>query len=559
LHFELCPSRAVHYRVHFEPLHHRTRFMNDFRTFAASHIARIEPLSREVNLAYWTATISGQPADFERYASLEVDLQKIYSDRGDFSRLRAWREAGIANDPVDQRELDLLYRAYLRNQVDPALIEATTHLSSRIVRTFGTYRARVDGQELTGNEVRTVLKTSTDSSYRRAVWEADKAVGREVRADLLELVRLRNRIAAELGFANYYVMSLELAEQSAEELGALFDRLDTLTTGPFRDAKHEIDNALGARYGIDADEIQSWHYEDPFFQEVPRVFAVDFDGYYRSRDVVELSRSFFAGIGLEVRDILARSDLYEKSGKEQHAYCLDIDRRGDVRVLANVKNDESWAGTMLHELGHAVYDRHIDPSLPFLLREHAHVFATEAIAMLFGRLSKDAQWMEEMLGLSAAEREVLEPSAQRSSRLSQIIFARWCQVMMRFERALYADPGRDLNQLWWELVERYQLVACPDGRNEPDWAAKIHIVSAPVYYHNYMLGELFASQLDHAIQCSVLHAANGRRSMVNEPAVGDFLRETVFRCGKRYRWDDLVRRASGHSLAPDHFVEQFVR
>jgi peptidyl-dipeptidase A len=533
--------------------------MHDFQSFAEDHVARIEPLAREVNLAYWTATISGQPADFDRYASLEVELQKVYSSREDFGRLDAWQKDGKYRDEVAVRQLELLHRAYLRNQVDPDLIEATTRLSSQIVRAFGTYRVKVEGKELTGNDVRNVLKTSTDSEYRKEVWETDKAVGRTVREDLLELVRLRNKIAGELGFANYYEMSLELAEQQTSEIVALFDRLDTLTIEPFRAAKQEIDTALATRYGISARDIRPWHYEDPFFQETPRIFAVDFDGFYNGRDVVDISRAFFAGIGLDVRGILARSDLYEKPGKEQHAYCLDIDRRGDVRVLANVKNDENWTGTMLHELGHAVYDSHIDPTLPFLLREHAHVFATEAIAMLFGRLSKDAGWMQEMLGLSAGDRARLESASQHSSRLAQIIFARWCQVMMRFERALYADPAQDLNQLWWDLVERYQLVARPAGRDEPDWAAKIHIVSAPVYYHNYMLGELFASQLDHAIQTRVLKNGNGRASMVNATAVGTFLRENVFQAGKRYRWDELVQRATGHPLAPDHFVDQFVR
>jgi peptidyl-dipeptidase A len=74
-----------------------------------------------------------------------------------------------------------------------------------------------------------------------------------------------------------------------------------------------------------------------------------------------------------------------------------------------------------------------------------------------------------------------------------------------------------------------------------------------------MLGELFASQLDHAIQTRVLTNGNGRASMVNAPAVGTFLRENVFQAGKRYRWDELVQRATGHPLAPDHFVDQFVR
>lgn len=528
-------------------------------SFLDDHVARIEPLAREVNLAYWTATISGRADDFDSYSKLEVELQKVYTSAREFQDVKRWLDETGPDSGLEGRQLDLLYRTYLRNQIDPARIEEMTRLSSKIVQAFGTYRANVDGRSLTGNDVRNTLKQSTDATYRRRVWEADKAVGREVRAELLALVRLRNEVARSLGFSDYYVMSLELSEQRADDLADLFDRLDASTSEPFARAKGEIDAALALRYGIAPGDLRPWHYEDPFFQETPRVFEVEFDRYYRDRDVVDCARRFFEGIGLEVRDILERSDLYERPGKEQHAYCLDIDRRGDVRVLANVQNDENWAGTMLHELGHAVYDCHIDAKLPFLLREHAHVFATEAIAMLFGRLSKDADWIDRMIGVPAPERERLTRESERNSRLSQLVFARWCQVMVRFERALYADPEADLDRLWWDLVERYQGVPRPEGRNEPDWAAKIHVVSAPVYYHNYMLGELFASQLDYALQTRVLRAGNGHASMVGERAVGEFLREKVFAAGKRWRWDTLVPHATDEPLNPERFVTQFVR
>jgi peptidyl-dipeptidase A len=71
--------------------------------------------------------------------------------------------------------------------------------------------------------------------------------------------------------------------------------------------------------------------------------------------------------------------------------------------------------------------------------------------------------------------------------------------MYRFEKALYEDPDReDLNALWWDLVERIQLIRRPPGRDKPDWAAKLHVALAPVYYHNYILGSLTAAQLrDH--------------------------------------------------------------
>ncbi len=71
--------------------------------------------------------------------------------------------------------------------------------------------------------------------------------------------------------------------------------------------------------------------------------------------------------------------------------------------------------------------------------------------------------------------------------------------MFRFEKELYRDPNQDLNKLWWDLVEKYQGLKRPEGALSPDYASKIHIVSAPCYYHNYMMGELFACQVHEAL------------------------------------------------------------
>ena len=92
--------------------------------------------------------------------------------------------------------------------------------------------------------------------------------------------------------------------------------------------------------------------------------------------------------------------------------------------------------------------------------------------------------------------------------------------MFRFEKALYDDPDQDLNALWWDIVERYQMVKRPEGRNAPDYASKIHIVSAPAYYHNYLLGQLFADQVLHAIARDVLGGVShpGPASSASRPS-----------------------------------------
>jgi len=90
-----------------------------------------------------------------------------------------------------------------------------------------------------------------------------------------------------------------------------------------------------------------------------------------------------------------------------------------VRVLCNNRPDERWAGTMPARVRHAIYDLEIDPALPWVLRTPPHTSSTEAIAMLFGRLSKDAAWMTPYLGLSARD-------ARAAADGTQTAFSRVC-------------------------------------------------------------------------------------------------------------------------------------
>src|SRR5262249_19170768 len=157
--------------------------------------------------------------------------------------------------------------------------------------------------------------------------------------------------------------------------------------------------------------------------------------------------------------------------------------------------NEMWMGTLLHEFGHAVYDQNLDPGLPFLLRTHAHILTTEASAMLLGRLSKNAAWLERYAGVPADEARAIRARTESAVREQLLVQVRWNLVMCAMERALYRDPEHDLDALWWDLVERFQRIRRPDGRRAPDWASKIHFSVAPVYYQNYLLGETMASQL----------------------------------------------------------------
>jgi peptidyl-dipeptidase A len=348
---------------------------------------------------------------------------------------------------------------------------------------------------------------------------------------------------------------MELALQELDETGLfrLLDRFRAETDEPFAELRGRMDVELARRHGVAAADLRPWHWEDFFAQDAPAIGEVDLDRYFADRDLVPIAASYFETIGLPVGEVLARSDLYERDGKDQHAFCTDLDRSGDVRVLCNLRPNERSMATLLHELGHAAYDRYIDPDLPYLLRGPAHTMVTEASAMYMGRLTRDPSWLRSAAGAALETDEGMD--IRRQQRMSMLVSARWILVMAYFERELYRDPDRaDLDALWWELVERLQLVRRPEGRNEPDWAAKIHLSLSPVYYHNYLLGELTASQLGARIRAELPDGA----TPVGRPEVGRFLREEVYGPGATLRWDALIRRASGEPLSPETFVADFV-
>jgi peptidyl-dipeptidase A len=529
------------------------------RKFIAAHEAKLRPLEIAAGRAWWDANVTGKDEDFKRKEEAQNRIDEALADTKTFAELKALKDArGDITDAAVARAIDVLFLQYLEKQVDPALLKKITAKANEVEKKFNTFRAKVDGKEMTDSEVRKVLKESKDSARRKAVWEASKGSGAAIAADLKELVTLRNEAATKLGFKNFHAMMLFLNEQDGDALVKLFDDLDALTREPFRAAKAEVDGKLAAAIGVKPADLMPWHYHDPFFQESPAVFAADLDEPFRKSDILKLCSDFYRGIGLPIDDVIARSDLYEKKGKSPHAFCTDIDREGDVRVLANIVPNEYWMGTMLHELGHSVYSsKNIPQAVPYVLRGEAHILTTEGVAMQFERFSKSRAWLEKM-GVTVTDPKAFDAAAAKVKRNQLLIFSRWCQVMLRFEKAMYEDPSRDLNTLWWDLVEKYQELKRPAGRNAPDYASKIHIAVAPVYYHNYMMGQLFASQVHHAIAREVYNGAPPAGVIyVGDPRVGEFMKTKVFAPGRLYDWRGLTKHATGEELNPKAFAADF--
>ena len=504
-------------------------------------------LFKDSTYAEWNAMTTGEEEAFKKSGDAKLAFAKFHSDPAVYARIKELRVKAVGLSAVDARAAERMELAYEQNQLPPELLQKMVEMSTEIEQIFQTHRGELDGKKYSNNELLEMLEKETDSAERKKIWESLKQVGEVVNGKVIALAKVRNEAAERLGFVNYWEMQIRFQDYEAAELLALLDELEKTTTPLFAIMKAELDAELSARFGVPVDQLMPWHYDNPFFQQAPPSKDVDPNVFYKNKtkeEIVDIAVKYYKHIGLPYEEVLAKSDMFEREGKNQHAFSTDMDTLGDVRNLCNVQPTVEWMDTVLHEGGHGVYSLLCDRSLPFNLRDSAHIFTTEGVAMMFGAKARTPLWMVHFADVAPKEANAVADALKKQRRREQLIFCRWMLVMLNFEKALYENPDADLKTLWWETVEKYQLLQRPPDRHLGDWASKPHFVIAPVYYHNYMLGELFAAQLRSSL---------GKN---DDKVFGKALTEKVFAPGASVPWPEFVKRATGVPLSPKAFSKE---
>ncbi len=498
-----------------------------FSDFLQTFIPKLELKSVQLNKATWILETTGLEDACDLKATLDTELRLLFHDKKSYEELLSYQKENL--DPIHKRKLSVLIRAFKQNQIDESLLKELAQKEAALSQSYASFRPILNGKPCSENEIREILKKEEQKDVRKHAWLASKEIGKLLAPQILALVAIRNKAAKSLGYNNYFEMQLDLQEVDDRWLSACFDELATKSDAAYSKVVEEIEAVQAKRFGVSKEELGPWAWVEPFCQEDP-LNSSDLDSLVAGTDIVKAASEYFTKMGFDVTAILARSDMEERPLKNQHAFCINIDRKSDVRTLNNIKPTMKWYETVLHELGHAVYELGFDEKLPWLLREPPHMIPTEAMALLMGRQAYKNN-----------------PLAERSLKRRQLIFSRWVLVMTAFERELYKDPKQDLNTLWWHLVEKYQKVRAPKERKgKDDWATKYHIALAPVYYFSYLVGELFASSLEETF----------KNPLPNKEA-GDFLQKRLFAPGNSMSWSDLIIHVTGHPLKASAWLQEF--
>lgn len=525
---------------------------HSFEEFLESFVSKISSKTKQLNKALWILETTGSQDAADLKAELDTELRLFFNDKEIYQKLLNWDKDSTLKDPILKRQLNVLIRGFKQNIIPQDILKAITEKEAALLCSYANFRPVLDGISLSENDIRDILKTERDPKKRQKAWNASKDIGEVLASQILDLVELRNQAAKAVGYPDYFTMQLDLQEVDEEWLFRTLDDLAGRSDAAYSKILSLIEQEQRQHFQVNQDALGPWAWSDPFCQEDP-IGTRELDPLVDQIDMCDVSVKFYAKMGIDITPILKRSDMLERPGKNQHAFCINVDRESDVRTLNNIAKTLKWLEIVFHEFGHAIYEMGYDPKLPWLLREPAHMLTTEAMALIAGRQAYIPEVLADFVP-PFKDRERLMKKAKESLVRRQLIFSRWVLVMTYFERELYRNPKQNLNKLWWEMVNKYQKINIPKGREgKCDWAAKYHIGLAPVYYYSYLLGEMFASAIEEAIE-----KETGSSGLESEK-VGRFLQQRLFFPGNRMNWRELVKHTVGKDLTADAWLSQFAK
>jgi peptidyl-dipeptidase A len=477
--------------------------------------------------------------------------------------------------PITVRQLErVLLNAAEGPMTNPTLVTARIEAETRQASTLNGFTFHLKEKPITPNEIDDLLNTSTNLAERQAVWEASKQSGPALKPGLVKLQGLRNGVARELGYPDYFALQvasygmttadmLKMQEDFMQALRPLYLQLHTW-----------VKYKLAQKYGQPVPRRIPAHWLNNRWSQnwVGIVEAANLDDRFKDKSpewIVKTAEQFYTGLGFRQlpASFWTLSDLYPLGAnatrkKNTHASCWHVDLATDIRSLMSVEPNTQWFETAHHELGHGYYFMaYSRPEVPPLLRLGANPAFHEGIGELISLAAGQVPYLRSLKVLPADFAVDQTAFLLNDALANSVPFIYWSSgTMTHWEADIYAknlSPDQ-WNARWWSYVRDFQGVEPPTERGEMfcDAATKTHINDTPAYYYSYAVATVFKFQLHDYIARHILKEPPQSCSYANHPDVGAFLMK-IMEQGGTEDWRKVLRDATGEDLSTRAMVDYF--
>jgi peptidyl-dipeptidase A len=368
------------------------------------------------------------------------------------------------------------------------------------------------------------------------------------------MVNDRNEFARNFGYTDFYQLSLESKDQTPGQIEKILEEIEVKTRDQFFEAKRVIDKLLTKKYNLSPGELRPWLYNDERISYLPEKFRKQMDSLFADIDPVKKAESFFAGIGSPVADVFANSDLEYRPNKSSVTAMINVDFKNDIRLISSIQHTHEGMVRMMHLGGHASHYKSISDQVPYLLKTPNYALG-EGVARYYESLASNYNWLKSAVLADTVHQKQLLLVCEHLLQVDRLFRCRRLLTMAHFEREIYRNPSQNLDKLWYDLNLKYMGLNYDSIRNSSSWAANKFATSLACNTHNLVLADVFAAQLQHAIESRVIQEGN----YLNNDAIGEYLKVNLYQYGNTVPWEKLIEKATGEPLNTAYFVNYLVR
>lgn len=452
-------------------------------------------------------------------AKLQREMTALVGNPAFESLIREWD--GRVADTSLQRRLTLWLKNLTQGKVrhHPEIMRLQRELNDTMV----TYPYRLRGDESDLGTLKDILRTSPDPELRKDAWLAKHAMSEAIAPKLAELIRLRNQVAAAAGYATYGDLIFGLDGMDFAEVKELLVNL-TRDSDP---VYHQILEDGKALIGLE--RIEPWD----LMYLLETIGGVDTALFPKSgirgalQNWAKAHGSDLSALGIEI----VYTDI------PYNGLCFTL-REGEIRILGNPSDGHGSYRTMFHELGHAFHSAYNKQNYR-TFRQESGLFS-EGMAEVFGYIPRHINWLKEM-GFS--ETEALAVQKRLVAPWFHYLRERTAYALAEYE--IYENPSTDPDLI---LARMESKVLGVTQDQTPRWAANAWYISYPIYWQNYVLADILASQVHHKLrnQFGDLHGSIEAFAEVQKAYIVP---------GNTLDWQQRLLNHTGSKLKADALVE----